>query len=159
MLRVSYIIELATEDGEISSQSTHVDDLKGEVTDNAKRLEILTDYRKRLESLNERTVEDIDSLIKIAQELSKVQSDIEKATGDKVNLLQRIQRDIVNISFQVKENKSIFGPVGEAISDFAYNLSDGVSIAVTVIAYLLPWIAIFVLLFFILRMLWRKFKA
>ncbi|MFT7532696.1 MAG: hypothetical protein ACI9FD_003729 [Gammaproteobacteria bacterium] len=156
---VATIIDLASVGGQLSNQSTDVEDLGDSIVDNQKRLEMLQKYRKRLEVLELKSANDVESLIKIASELSSVQSDLEYAEGKKAKLLQRVQMDIVNISLYSRNTLSFWDPIADAIGDFGSNLAEGISQAITAVAFLLPWLLILILLICVVRIIWRKTLA
>lgn len=155
---VKLIIDVAAKNGEISDQSTHVEDLAKPIVDSDERLKMLQTYRARLFELEKKAANDIDALIKISSELSKVQSDLEQVKGNNAHLLMRTNMDILNISFVVNKNRSFWSPISRSLSSFGRNLSNGVSRAITGIAYLLPWLVIIVSIIFFFRFLWRRGK-
>lgn len=153
---VDFIIGIAKSSGDISRQSTDVEDLTDAIVDNKKRLEMLTDYRDRLLVLDKQSVDDIESLVKIASELSTVQSDLEYATGEKAKLLQRVGMDIVNLRFESERNRSFSESISNALIDFSDNLSEGIATTITFIAFLLPMLLILVPVAFLLKWVWQK---
>lgn len=152
------IIESATSNGSVINESTHVEDLAQPITDNEQRLKMLESHRDRLLALQEKAVNDIESLIKISEELSKVQAELESAKGQNAHLLQRVNMDIVNINFVVEANRSFWKPVSKSFSQFSNRLSDGISDSIRGVAYLLPWSIVVVLALFFFRFLWRRGK-
>ncbi len=156
---VGSLLSLAAKEGKISSKSTDVEDLQDAIVNGNKRLEMLLQYQSRLNELEKKSSSDIESLIKIAQELSQVQSDIEYAEGEKAKLLQRTKMDIVHISLHARSYISFWGPISESLIDFGENLSEGISQAIIAVAYLLPWVVIVLFLLYVLRIIWRKNRA
>ncbi|MFS1523791.1 DUF4349 domain-containing protein [Microbulbifer sp. 2304DJ12-6] len=156
---VAPLINLASEQGGIAKKSTDVVDLQDAIINGNKRLEMLLQYQARLVELEKQPNSDIESLIKIAQELSKVQSDIEYAEGEKAALLQRTQMDIVHISLDTHSYLSFWGPISDSLTDFGENFSEGISDTIVAVAYLLPWLILFILLLFVLRFIWRKTRT
>ena len=153
---VNPLFSMASKKGDVSSITTDVEDLQEAVVNNEKRLEMLLQYQARLIKLEEKSSGNIESLIKLTQELSQVQSDIEYANGDKAKLLQRIQMDIVDISLRAHSYGSFWGRISDSLAGFGENLSEGISLTITVIAYLLPWLLIIMLLVYVFRVIWRK---
>ncbi len=153
---VPQYLSIVSEGGEISNQSVGVDDLEHAIVDSEKRLKMLYDYRDKLEKLETTIENDVDALIRVASELSTVQSNIEYAVGQNASLLQRVQMDIVNISLHAKHYDSFWRPINESLDSFGENLSEGISTALTVTAFTLPWIVVFILLFLAIRFFWKK---
>lgn len=153
---VNTLLNVSEKHGKIVNQSTDTQDLQGAIIDNQKRLEMLQKYQTRLLELENKSNNDVNSLIKIADELSKVQSSLEYSQGNKAKLLQRTTTDIVTISLQPDRETSFWSPITESFSSFGDNLSDGISQTITAIAYLLPWSLLFLLFFYLIRIIWRK---
>ena len=137
---VKNILKVASNNGKIVQESTHIEDLAKPIVDNKQRLEMLESHRDRLLELQKKASNDIEALIKVSSELSKVQSDIELAMGEKDYLFQRVSKDIVNFDFQVEYYRSFWRPIRESLSDFSNNLSEGISGTIVAAAYLLPGI-------------------
>ncbi len=155
---VKDIIAFASNKGRIIRESTHVEDLAKPILDNKQRLKMLESHRDRLLLLQKKASDDIESLIKVSSELSKVQSELEKAMGQNAYLSQRVNMDIVNIQFQVKLSRSFWKPITGSLSDFSNNLSDGISGTIVAVAYLLPGIILFIFVFFFVRFFWKKIR-
>ena len=155
---VKRLLESAAGKGDVVGESTHVEDLALPITDNKKRLKMLTSHRDRLLSLHEKAADDIESLIKISEELAKVQRELENAQGQNAHLLQRVDMDIVNIRFAVEKNRSFWKPVAQSLSKFSSRFSKGISDTITGVAYLLPWLFVIIPAIFGFRFLWRRGK-
>jgi hypothetical protein len=151
---VQAIASLISKEGEITQRSTSAEDLAQPIADTTKQLEMLTDYRARLEALRVKAVNDVDALIKINKELATVQSELEAASGRNAHFQRRVSTEILDISMQSRSQRSFWAPVSEAVADFGINLSQGLSFVVNAMAYLLPWIALLVFVVYV----WRKSK-
>lgn len=156
---VNDLVRLAAQDGEISSQSTHVEDLAKPIVDSNKRLEMLRQYQKKLQELERKADSSVDALIKISKELATVQAELEQAAGDNAHLLQRVNMDIVQFNVGTGTRQSFWSPIKLAVTDFSGNLSSAISGAVTGIAYLLPWSIILLALGWGVRKIWRRWRA
>lgn len=132
------IAELGTQ-GNVISQATTAEDLARPLEDSAKKLEMLQNYRSKLEMLQKRASSDIDALIKVNKELAQVESEIEAISGEKARLVRRVETEILNVDIGSRESQSFWKPVAISLSEFARNLSDGVASVVTGLAYMLPW--------------------
>lgn len=153
---VKNILKVASNNGKIVQESTHIEDLAKPIVDNKQRLEMLESHRDRLLELQKKASNDIEALIKVSSELSKVQSDIELAMGEKDYLFQRVSKDIVNFDFQVEYYRSFWRPIRESLSDFSNNLSEGISGTIVAAAYLLPGIIGLLIMFVVIRFSWKK---
>lgn len=155
---VKDIINVASDKGKIVQESTHIEDLAKPIVDNKQRLDMLESHRERLLALREKAADDIESLIKVSSELSKVQTEIELANGERAFLNQRVSMDIVNLNFQVEYHRSFWSPIRESLSDFSNNLSDGIAGTIIVAAYLLPGFIILLVMFVVIRFVWKKIR-
>ncbi|UTA48035.1 DUF4349 domain-containing protein [Simiduia sp. 21SJ11W-1] len=156
--RVADTLASARTLGEVTHQNTQVDDLQSAVVDNDKRIEMLLRYRDKLEQLEQTSAEEVESLIRIASELSRVQSDLEYAQGEKARLLQRIDFQVVNIHLQTQTYTGFWAPIGHALGDFGEHLSEGIANTLIVVAYAIPGVIVLLVLLLLARVLWRKLR-
>jgi hypothetical protein len=155
---IQKILQVLGSSGEIVSRSTTAEDLAGPIEDSARQLEMLKDYRARLEGLRVRANNDVESLIKVSKELAEVQRQIEALTGDSARLNERVTTEILNVTIQSSSQLSFWRPIAEAFRDFGAHLSRGIASTVTVTAYLLPWTIVLVILGWVVRRLWRGLR-
>jgi hypothetical protein len=153
---VEELITFASSLGKVEHRSTTVEDLADAIQDTQSRLEMLTNYRKELLALQAKAATNVDAAIKIASELSTVQSNLERATGEAAFQTKRVTTDIVTINFAVAEQRAFWRPVREAFRDFLGNLSNGISQAITAVAYIVPWLFVIVPGLYLARFLWRR---
>jgi hypothetical protein len=144
--------------GAITGQSTSAEDLAGPIEDTARKLRMLGDYRSKLEALRDRSGSDVDALIKVNRELAAVQSELEANAGKQAYMMQRVETEILDVEIRADRNQSFWRPVRMALSDFGANLSQGVSLAINGVAYLLPWVVLLGATAWIGRKLWRRRK-
>ncbi len=144
--------------GKVASQSTTAEDLAGPIEDTTKKLGMLTDYRAKLEGLLGRSNNDVDALIKLNRELADVQSQIENLSGEKAHLVQRVETEILNVSISSYSNRSFWSPIGDSMSSFGENLSEGIGSAIIAVAYLIPWSLVLLLFVWAARKLWNRRK-
>jgi hypothetical protein len=142
--------------GKLEHRSTTVEDLAEAIQDTQSRVEMLTSYRKQLLELQAKAATNIDAAIKIESELSTVQSNLERAAGEAAFQTKRVTTDIVTINFAVAEQRAFWRPVRETLRDFLGNLSNGLSHAITAVAYIVPWLLVIVPGLYLVRFLWRR---
>lgn len=155
---IKKLIAIFDSEDEIISQSVTAEDLARPIEDAAKKLAMLNDYRSKLEGLRGQASSNIDTLIKVHKELALVQSEIETMTGERAHLVQRVETEILNVSISSIHSRSFWRPVAAALSDFGTNLSNGISGAITGIAYLIPWSVMLLLFWWAGRKLWLRRK-
>lgn len=147
--------------GEITYQSTTVEDLATPIGDAEKKLAMLSSYRAQLEGLRGKANNDIDAAIKITQELAQVQSDLENLAGEHAHLLKRVQTEVLNIHIESVQNLSWWTPVRSSLYAFSGDLAQGFATAITATAFVLPWLLVFGLFGWGIRKVWfrRKIKG
>lgn len=155
---IRLLVASLSKQAQVTEQSTTAEDLAGPIEDTAKKLAMLNDYRSKLEALRARANTDVDALIKVNRELAQVQSELEENAGKHAHLVQRVETEILNVSIDSRHSRSFWRPIGDALSDFGTNLSQGASIAITGVAFLIPWAALLLLLAWVGRALWRRWK-
>jgi hypothetical protein len=142
--------------GAITGQSTSAEDLAGPIEDMARKLRMLGDYRSKLEALRDRSGSDVDALIKVNRELAAIQAELEANAGKQAYMMQRVETEILNVAIRADRKQSFWRPVRMALSDFGANLSQGLSLAISGVAYLLPWVVLLGVPAWIGRRLWRR---
>jgi hypothetical protein len=157
--KVDTIINHAKANGELVDQSTEIDDLTKSFVDTEKRLEMLTAYREKLLDIQVQAANDVDSLIKIASELTTTQKQIEQTKNSKYAIDQRLERDFLTISFTKDLSLSFWDSIGTSISEIPESFSEGLSEIIGEIFYLLPWLLVIIFLFVLFRWLWHKTAA
>lgn len=155
---VNPLLKLISSLGEVSSQSTHIEDLSTAIADSEKRIAMLTGYQNQLLELQKKQNIDIESALRIAQEIANIQSQLEDTAGAAQYLKTRTKMDIVNIRFSTRGNESSWSPIGDAFSEFSDALSEAIASVIIATAYLLPWSILFYVLFLVGRFLWRRRK-
>jgi hypothetical protein len=144
--------------GKVTDQSMVAEDLERPIQDSAKKLEMLQDYRTKLEGLRGGASGNIDALIRINRELAEVQSEIETLGGKKARLMQRVETEILDVEIQSTIEKSAWMPINRAFTSFGSDLASAVSATITAVAYLIPWVILFSLIGWVLRLLWVRRK-
>ncbi|MEQ8205012.1 MAG: DUF4349 domain-containing protein [Woeseia sp.] len=156
---VDGLAAVASENASVIERRTHVEDLEKSITDVDARISMLTATRDKLLAIESRAADDVDSLIKVAAELSRVQSELERLLGQSAADHQRVTKHILTVRLMTAESSSFFAPAMEAFSQFGDNLSEGIGDTVTAVAYLLPWSFVLFLFVFIVRRIWRRGKS
>jgi hypothetical protein len=153
---VEDFISFVAHQGKIERRSTQVEDLADAIADTHARVEMLTNYRQQLLTLQGKAGTNVEAAIKLASELSTVQTDLERVNGEAAYQTKRVTTDVLRIEFMVAEHKAFWRPVHEAVRDFLGNLSTGLSQAITAIAYIVPWMFVVLPGLYLVRFLWRR---
>lgn len=155
---VDAFLQLAEKGGTVTRRGTQVEDLGEAIVDNQQRLEMLRDYRARLEALQQKPNVDVEALVKIAEQLAEVQANLEFAEGRRAKLLQRVDMDRVSVTLTSYAQRSFLQPIGASLKNFSSRLSKGISDTITAVAYLLPWLILLTLVVFGVRKIWVRVK-
>lgn len=140
----------------LRSQSTHADDLTDAIEDGGRRLAQLTAYRTRLDAIAARPDPRVEDLIRIAQELAQVQSQIEEADAKQRGLSQRVDTEIVSVALRSDEARAgPLAPVEEAWAQAGQTFGMSAGSALRFVVAGLPWIPLLLIGVFLLRALWR----
>ncbi len=152
------LIKTASEDGDIVEQSTSAEDLAKPIFDQETRLAQLRQYLDELTALRQTAKNDVDALIRVAGEISRTQSQLEAAEGQRAYLQQRVDTETLNIDFVVDTERGFLAPIANALSEFTETLGDGIGNAILGAAFILPWLAILLPIFYLVLYLWRRSK-
>ncbi len=156
---IDEIAKAAVKFGTVVRRHTNVEDLAKTITDLDSRILILTTTRDKLLVLEESEANDIDSLIKITTELTRIQSELEQLTGQSAFQHQRVDMEILSIQFVVERSRSFWKPIVTSLTTFGRRLSEGIADTVSAVAYLLPWSVLLIGIGYLLRVFWRRRRS
>lgn len=77
--------------------------------------------------------------IRSNKELAQVQNDIEARDGEMARLRQRVETGILHVHLDAVHHRPFMRPVSRALAHFTSHLSEGLSSAITGLAYVIPW--------------------
>jgi Domain of unknown function (DUF4349) len=154
---VEPLVQLAARGGEITTRSTHAEDLAEPVADSEREIAQLTTHRDRLTQLEKDRQLNVTQLIQLSNELSRVQARLDEVNSQHANLQRRIDTELLSIELQPPS--SAYGaqqsPIREALSAFGSNLRASVAAVIGFVAAFLPWLLLIVAVMLVLRLLWR----
>ncbi|MCJ2080462.1 DUF4349 domain-containing protein [Methylobacterium sp. J-090] len=137
-------------------QATRADDLTTPIEDGERRLAQLAAYRGRLDELAAKPDTRVEDLIRIAGELSQVQSQIEATEARQRGLQQRVDTEIVSVSFRSDGARAgAFAPVEEAWSQAGRTFGASAGDALRFAVASLPWLPVAAIGLLLVRVLWR----
>lgn len=140
----------------IRRQATRADDLTVPMQDGERRLAQLTAYRARLDEIATKPDTRVEDLIRIAQELAKVQSQIEEGEAKQRGLQQRVDTEIVTIALRSDAARAgPFAPVRDAWDQAGETLGASTGAALRFAIASLPWLPVAVIVLLLARSLWR----
>ena len=142
-------------DGEIERRETTSEDVTHAIRDGDARLRMLREYRERLLELQRTGSRDIETLMKLAEQLASVQSQLEQAEGEQKHLRGRVERDLVNVRIDSDAPMNSWRPVGDAIDDIPVVLAVTVAGIISFLTAAIP-ISLVALPVFWLLLRWRR---
>lgn len=149
--------------GDITQRSTRAEDLTRQIIDTGARLEAQKTLQGRLLNLLERRDGELGELLQIERELARVTGDIESIEAQLKTLRLRVSMSALDINYQTKVpafSGSRENPLGQAFSDFFYNLSSAIAAVITAFAVGLPWILLIGLFLWIwLKLIWPRLRG
>ena len=148
--------------GEISYRNTSAEDLTRTIIDTDAQLTASRTLQTRLQTLLETRDGDLADLLAIERELARVNSQIDSTQSYLRALRLRVSMSELSVGYETRQ--TAFGPrrtnpLGEALSDFFYNLSGGLAGVITAFAVGLPWLFLIGLMLWIwLRLIWPRIR-
>jgi hypothetical protein len=141
---------------EIRSRSTQAQSVENEASDTEKKVAQLTKYRDGLAELAKRPNLGVDDFIKVQEELSKTEADLDEALGQKRDVGDRIARESLSVDLvQRLDAVPQVSPIGEVWREAADILLAGTADVLRFVLELIPWTPVGVALFFLLRWVFR----
>lgn len=135
---VQAVIAAVAPQGKLVEQSTTAEDLAKPIQDGARKIAMLTTYRAKLDALARAPGVDADALIKLSREMVEVQSELEAIQGQQAHLNLRVQTELLTVALSEGSSAAFGKPIGAAFADFVSNLSRGIAMTITAVAFLLP---------------------
>lgn len=127
----------------LRARNTTADDLTAAIQDTDRRLAQLTDYRDRLTALAKRADAKVEDLIKVEQELSNTQNQIEQITAQQTHLTQQVATELLTINLAADAaTDGIGGPIGQVWHNARSVLGQNAAAALRFAIGAVPWLAI-----------------
>ncbi len=150
-------------DMSLRSRTTSADDLSRTMADTERRQAQLLSYRDRLTALSARKDSRVEDMIRIEQELSKVQTEIETAEAAKKTLQERVDTEEVSIDFTTPraEWQNQATPIGDTLREAGATLAESTASALRFVIVMIPWLPLLALAVYAIRRLrryWRQEK-
>jgi len=132
-----------TDDVIMRSRSTQAENVTQQVTDLDHKIAQLTDYRDRLQALAKRPDLHADDLIKIEQELSDVESQLDDTIAQKNDVSAHVRRETLTVTLGERHTLSdAWRPLAQAWRDSLDTLSESAAAALQFVIQVLPWLPI-----------------
>jgi hypothetical protein len=128
---------------ELRARNTTADDLTAAIQDTNRRLAQLTDYRDRLTELAKRSDAKVEDLIKVQQELSNTQNEIEAITAQQKHFTEQVATELLTINLSADAAAgSVSGPIGQVWRNAGAVLGQNAAAALRFAIGAVPWLAV-----------------
>lgn len=131
--------------GRIVSKSTTTEDLTRAIVDTEADLRAKRSLRDRLERLLAGRPGALKDLLDVERELARVQGQIDSIESNLTAMRHRVAMSSLILSYASAPRAvvaSTFAPLGRAFADFIGIVVNGVAAIVTLVAVVLPWLAV-----------------
>ncbi len=131
--------------GRVTGSGTETEDLTRAIVDTEARLRAQTALRDRLEKLLAERPGKLEDVLKVEQELARVQGEIDAMASGLAVMRTRVQTSTLTVSYRsagVAAPDGVWAPLGSALRDALRNVVLGLAGLVTLLSWLLPFIAL-----------------
>ncbi len=158
---VAHILAKLRVNGGLVSEGAESEDLAAPIVDVERQMAMAREYRDSLLALRAKGSNDIKTMMSVNEELARVQSQLESATGERAHLAQRVTTETltVGIGAQGENERHAWTPLARSLHEFGANLGDAAGAAITFVAYAIPWLAVLLPLAWGLRWAWRRWRG
>ena len=147
--------------GGLVAEATQSEDLAAPIVDTERQMAMATQYRDSLLALRAKGSNDVKTMMSVNEELARVQSQLESATGERAHLQQRIATETLTVGIAaIGENeRDGWSPLSRALHEFGANLGQAAGAAISFVAYAIPWLVVLLPFAWGVRWLWRRRRA
>lgn len=154
---VEPMAKLAAQGGTIGLRQTTAEDLADAVNDNQRQHDLLEKHAQHLAELAARKDIAVTDLIALSHEQASVESQLQSLQAVAANQQRRLDTNRLELHFDDIDAYSRSGRVGSGFSGLLDQVTDGVTDALGLLGYGLPFLILAFPLAMLWRRLWRKF--
>lgn len=155
--KVAVFEKILTDSGaSVQSRSTTAENVTAQASDNDRKIAQLTAWRDRLAELSKRSNLSVADAMKIGEDLSKVEADLEAALAEKRAIATRIAKETVTVAFNEKE--AALAPFTRVFANAGDTLIGSTASAIAFLIMILPWLPIVLAGLWLIRWLWTRRK-
>ena len=139
-------------------ESATSEDLAAPIVDTERQMAMAREYRDSLLALRAKGSNDIKTLMSVNEELARVQSQLESATGTRAHLQQRLDTEtlVVAIESAGARETHAWRSTTDSLREFGSHVAEAAGGAITFVAFAIPWAVVLLPLAWCLRWLWRR---
>jgi hypothetical protein len=143
-------------DGGFVGESANSQDLASPIVDTERQIAMAREYRDSPLALRAKGGNDIKALMSVNEELARVQSQLESATGERAHLQQRIDTETLTVAIAGNGERATHAwrSISQSLHEFGAHLADAAAAAITFVAYAIPWAFVLLPLAWLVRRLW-----
>jgi len=153
---VEPLVKIAADGGSIWTRETHAEDLAQAVADTEQSRALLARQRQNFEHLQERKDGSVADQLAVARELAalEVAQDANEKTGAQQR--RRIETNLLTFDLRTTGGESRASRLGEAFLNIGDSFVDGVTEALSMTGYGVPFLVLAFLAALLWRWVWRK---
>jgi hypothetical protein len=140
----------------VASRSTQAENVGGRIADTDRKIAQLTAYRDSLAALAKRADTNVNDLIKLESELSKVQNDLDEALAAKRDLGVSVAKESLHAT--LSEKSALFDPIARVWSNGLDEFVASTASAIDFLIRAVPWLPIVAGGVFLISLSWRLFR-
>lgn len=154
---VEPMAKLAAQGGTVGLRQTTAEDLADAVDDNQRQRDLLEKHAQHLAELAARKDIAVTDLIALSHEQASVESQLQSLQAVAANQQHRLDTNRLELHFDDIDAYSRSGRVGNGFSGLLDQATDGVTDALGLLGYGLPFLILAFPLAMLWRWLWRRF--
>lgn len=154
---VEPMAKLAAQGGSIGFRQTTAEDLADAVNDNQRQRELLEKHGRHLAELAARKDIAVADLIALSHEQASVESQLQSLQAVAANQQRRLDTNRLELHFRDAGTYSRSGRIGDGFSSLLDEATEGVTDALGLLGYGLPFLLLAFPLALLWRRLWRRF--
>ena len=156
------LLEFVAKHGKIAQHATATEDKTAAVVDVEARVKNQTGFRDTLRKMLAKPGVSVADLLQIQEKLALAQTELDSETAQRKVLANETEKVSVTIEFRAESSgsrRSVFAPIGEALSESGEVLSDSLGALILAVAAVIPWLIILVPLGWLMVRWWKRWRA
>lgn len=155
---VEPLVKLASHDAEIGQRNTRAEDLADAIADTQLRQRRLQSQHAKLLELLERKDIKVEDMIALTQQLSAIEAELQGANQEAAQQRRRIETNLLTLNFQSTGFEARSSAVREAFSNLGSVFDVSLAALITIMGSVLPFALFFAVLWWIIRLIRRRFR-
>ena len=144
---LSKLLDFVGKQGKISQHATETEDKTSAVIDVEAKIKNQTEFRDSLRRMLTKSGVTVADLLQIQEKLAEAQAELDSEATQRKILANETEKVAVEINFRSETrtvSRSVFAPIGTALSESGGVLADSLAALITAIAAIIPWLIVVV---------------